>query len=230
MHVLLVGPDLEENLSLRYLAASLRAGGHQATIARFETMDDFHGVIAQARAADLIGLSLCYQVRAAEFLCLARTLKEQAPSRLVVAGGHYASCAARELLEHHSELDVIVVHEAERTLVELADLGELGAERLRTVQGLVYREGAELVATPPREILRDLDTLPWPDRSGPARLLAGVPSAYMMGSRGCLGACRPAAHRTAFQLLSGGDLFGYAPRAADDPGRASPRRLPGTDL
>jgi anaerobic magnesium-protoporphyrin IX monomethyl ester cyclase len=211
MDVLLVGPDLEENLSLRYLAAALHAAGHEARIARFDTMDDFHRVIEQARGAQMIGLSLCYQIRAPEFLCLARSLKEQAPQRGVVAGGHYASCAARELLEHHSELDLIVVHEGERTLTQLADLGELTPAALASVPGIVYRDGSEVSSTPPREILRDLDTLAWPDRTGPARLLAGVPSAYMMGSRGCVSACDYCCISTLHRMVPGRKFRQRAP-------------------
>ena len=203
MHVLLVGPDLEENLSLRYLSAALRAGGHRATIARFDSMHDFDRVVEQARGADLIGLSLCYQIRAPEFLELARTLKARNPERPVIAGGHYASCAARDLLERHSELDLIVVHEGERTLVELADLGALLPASLARVAGVVYREDGRIVASSPREILTDLDALPWPDRTGPARLLAGVPSAYMMGSRGCLGACDYCCISTLHRMVPG---------------------------
>ena len=39
MHVLLVGPEFEENLSLRYLAAALRQAGHTASLARFKLAD-----------------------------------------------------------------------------------------------------------------------------------------------------------------------------------------------
>ena len=40
MRVLLVGPDQESNLSLLYLAASLRAAGHAPEIAPFNTWGD----------------------------------------------------------------------------------------------------------------------------------------------------------------------------------------------
>jgi anaerobic magnesium-protoporphyrin IX monomethyl ester cyclase len=216
MHVLLVGPDLEENLSLRYLSAALRAGGHRATIARFDSVHDFDRVVDQARGTDLVGLSLCYQVRAPEFLELARTLKARNPERPVVAGGHYASCAARDLLERHAELDLIVVHEAERTLVELADLGGLAPASLAPIPGILYRDQTQVVATRPREILADLDSLPWPDRRGPARLLAGVPSAYMMGSRGCLGACDYCCISTLHRMVPGKRFRQRAPEKIAD--------------
>ena len=217
MHVLLVGPDLEENLSLRYLSSALKAAGHRATIARFDSMQDFDRVVFEARGADLIGLSLCYQIRAMDFLKLARTLKARNPERPVLAGGHYASCAARELLEMHEELDLIAVHEAERTLVELAELNALTPEALASIPGIVYRDGGRVVATPPREILADLDELPWPDRTGPARLLAGVPTSYMMGSRGCLSACDYCCISTLHRLVPGRRFRQRSPeRIADE--------------
>ena len=189
MRVVLVGPDLEENLSLRYLLSSLKSAGHEATLAAFDTMDDFAKVMAIAGPADLVGLSMCYQVRANEFLGLAAALKAARPARPVVAGGHYASCAASDLLQRHPELDAIAIAEGERTLVELANLRDFSPASLSLVPGMVYRDGDRVVATKARPALAELDSLPWPDRSGPARLMSGVPTAYLMGSRGCLGAC-----------------------------------------
>ena len=172
MRVLLVGPDLEANLSLLYLAASLRRAGHAATIARFDGPQDAAGVLAAAREADLVGLSMSFQVRAAEFLELAAALKRAAPDRPVVAGGHHASCAARELLEDHPALDAIVLHEGEETIVELAELGEGLAARASEVRGVASRRDGQVHVSPPRPIVADLDRLPRPDRSGPARLLS----------------------------------------------------------
>ena len=203
MRVLLVGPDLEENLSLRYLASSLRAAGHQPEIAAFETAADAPAVLAAATAADMVGLSMCYQIRAAEFLALARDLKQKYPGQHVIAGGHFASCAASDLLERHPELDLIAVHEGEQTIVELAGLSVWSEAALTKIPGLVFRAQDKLAKTPTRAALADLDRLPWPDRSGPARLMAGVPTAYMMGSRGCLSACDYCCISTMHRLVSG---------------------------
>ncbi len=203
MRVLLVGPDLEENLSLRYLSSSLRAAGHEAEIAPFDSVSDAPAVRAASAGADLVGLSMCYQIRASEFLALARDLKQSNPNQRVIAGGHYASCAATELLGRHPEIDLIAVHECEQTIVDLASLPSWTEEHLSHVPGLVYRAQGRLATTRPRAALADLDSLPWPDRSGPARLMAGVPTAYMMGSRGCLSACDYCCISTMHRMVSG---------------------------
>jgi anaerobic magnesium-protoporphyrin IX monomethyl ester cyclase len=188
MKLLLVGPEREENLSLRYLSASLLAAGHGVSIAAFDSLADLERVVEQARGVDAVGLSLCFQVRAREFLSLAATLKLYAPRVPIVAGGHYATCAADELLAHHPDLDVVVLHEGELTLVELAEAG-FDPARFPSIKGLAYREADTIRRSAPRPKLAELDTLPFPDRRGPVRRHAGIPTAYLMGSRGCYSSC-----------------------------------------
>jgi radical SAM superfamily enzyme YgiQ (UPF0313 family) len=203
MNVLLVGPDFEENLSIRYLLSSLRAGGHQVTFAAFDGPHDTDRVLAATAGADLVGLSMCFQVRAREFLLLASAIKAARPGLGIVAGGHYASCAAHDLLAHHPELDLVVLHEGERTLLELANLGTLDSDRLKSVSGLVYRAGSEIRTTAARPMIEDLDSLPLPDRSGRVRTQAGVPVAYLLGSRGCIGSCTYCCITTLHRLAPG---------------------------
>jgi len=188
MRVLLVGPEREENLSLRYLSGALLAAGHQTVLAPFDRLDDLGKVVTAARGAEAVGLSLCFQARAREFLTLAAALKLYAPRVPVVAGGHYATCAAAELLEHHPALDLIVLHEGEQTLVELCAAG-FDPARYPSIPGLAYRDGTAIRRSAPRPALTDLDRLPHPDRRGPVRRLAGVRTAYLMGSRGCTSSC-----------------------------------------
>ena len=186
MNVVLVGPNQEENLSLGYLSSSLRAAGHEVGLAPFNDEADGPRVLDAAAAADLVGLSMAFQIRAPEFQRLARALKERKPSQFIVAGGHFASCAAGELLRDQPQIDAIVIHEGERTLVEIADSAGALPEELANIPGIAYRRGDEVVHSGPRPCVEDLDELPWPDRDGPVYLYAGVPTAHMLGSRGCL--------------------------------------------
>ena len=189
MKVLLVGPDYEENLSIRYLSSSLQNSGHEAMLGTFNSLADAAAVEELAPRADIVGLSMCFQARAQEFLSLAKRIKAQHPQKLVVAGGHYASCAAQPLLADHPELDILVIHEGEHTLVEIANaLPEL-PNRIAAIAGIAYRDGKQVRFTPPRRTISDLDALPFPDRCGRQHVIAGIPTSYMMGSRGCYGQC-----------------------------------------
>ena len=189
MRVLLAGPDFEENLSIRYLSASLLCAGHETILAPFNTAADIPDVAGAAHYADVVGLSVCFQARAQEFLDLARRIKSREPRKLIVAGGHYASCAAEPLLAYHPEIDIIVIHEGERTLVEIANAAPSLESHLPEIPGIAYRQGGHVRFTNPRRIADHLDELPFPDRRGPVHTIAGVATSYLMGSRGCFGSC-----------------------------------------
>jgi anaerobic magnesium-protoporphyrin IX monomethyl ester cyclase len=203
MRVLLAGPDFEENLSIRYLASSLQATGHEALLAVFNSADDVEAVAELSREAEIIGLSVCFQSRAQEFLILARRIKQLHPQKLIVAGGHYASCAAQALLEHHPELDVIVIHEGEQTLGEIVEATANLKEYLPKIPGIAYREDGQVLFTPKRRTLDDLDTLPFPVRAGRIHTIAGVPTSFLMGSRGCYENCAYCCITTLHNLAPG---------------------------
>jgi TonB family protein len=203
MRVLLAGPDFEENLSIRYLASSLQAKRHEVSLAVFNSADDVEAVAEQAGEAEIVGLSVCFQSRAQEFLTLARRIKQLHPDKLIVAGGHYASCAAQDLLEHHPELDIIAIHEAEQTLLEIVAATANLNEDLPKITGIAYREDDQVRFTPKRRTLDDLDTLPFPERQGRIHSIAGVPTSFLMGSRGCYENCAYCCITTLHNLAPG---------------------------
>lgn len=203
MRVLLAGPDFEENLSVRYLASSLQAAGHEPILAVFNSADDVEAVAEQAGDAEIVGLSVCFQSRAQEFLTLARRIRQEHPEKLIVAGGHYASCAAEPLLEHHPELDIIVIHEGEGTLLEIVAAATNLRDGLPKINGIAYREDSHIRFTPKRRTLDDLDTLPFPERRGRIHTIAGVPTSFLMGSRGCYENCAYCCITTLHNLAPG---------------------------
>jgi TonB family protein len=203
MRVLLAGPDFEENLSIRYLASSLQAKRHEASLAVFNSAEDVETVAELAGEAEIVGLSVCFQSRAQEFLILARRIKQLYPQKLIVAGGHYASCSAQPLLEHHPELDVIAIHESEQTLVEIVAAAANLKEDLPKIAGIAYRDDDQVRFTPQRRTLDDLDTLPFPVRHGRIHTIAGVPTSFLMGSRGCYENCAYCCITTLHNLAPG---------------------------
>ena len=79
MRVLLAGPDFEENLSIRYLASALQAKQHETSLAVFNSAGDAEAVAEQAAEAEIVGLSVCFQSRAQEFLTVARRIDNSIP-------------------------------------------------------------------------------------------------------------------------------------------------------
>lgn len=190
--VALCGPELEENLSLRYLVASLRAAGIEAHVLAASQPEDFPAVLGRILRAPepplAVGLSLAFQWRAPEFVALAVALREEGYRGHITAGGHFATFAAAELLRDFPALDSICRQEAEETLVALARALATGAA-WQNIPGVVARDRdgsarfAQMPAPP------DLSQLPWPARDGePARCFDhGI--APLVSSRGCYANC-----------------------------------------
>jgi anaerobic magnesium-protoporphyrin IX monomethyl ester cyclase len=190
--VALVGPEVEENLALRYLAAALSAAGVEARILPFDRPEQLGALAGELAAAEsppaLVALSLAFQGRAMEFLGLAVALRRAGYRGHLTAGGHFGAFAFREVLRDFPELDSLCLHEAEETLVALVRSVQAGSP-LAEVAGLACRGPQGEVMVTARRPPPDLSRLPWPDRRGePARCL-GHGIAPLIASRGCYGDC-----------------------------------------
>ena len=99
-------------------------------------------------------------VSCVEGLRIARLAKELGAK--VIAGGCFFSHVAREVLGT-GLIDIVVHGEGEQTIVELVQVLESGDRHaLRTVAGTSFLDGEEVVFTGHRELLADLDRLPFP--------------------------------------------------------------------
>ena len=119
---------------------------------------------------------------------------------LVVFGGPEAVNYAEQYLVHG---DVIVSGEGEATLAELVPhLREFGLTKLHDVRGILFRDGDAIASTPPRDLIRDVDALPFPDRAAidMERYLDtwkrhhGVRSISLITARGCPYRCQWCSH------------------------------------
>jgi anaerobic magnesium-protoporphyrin IX monomethyl ester cyclase len=193
--VALVGPELEENLSLRYLASSLARAGHTTTIIPFNRERDLPRVIRDVvcprdggATADFVGLSLAFQWRARDFLGLAIALREAGYRGHVTTGGHFATFASKDILRDFPEIDTICRQESEETLVRLVNAVARG-QSVSELPGLAYRTSEGNIALTPEATLPDLVTLPRPDRRGKPASCLGHRFAPLVSSRGCYANC-----------------------------------------
>jgi radical SAM superfamily enzyme YgiQ (UPF0313 family) len=149
--VALVGPELEENLSLRYLASSLAAAGFPTEIFPFDGEEQFHGVLdgilGRTEPPLLVGLSLSFQRRAKDFLALAVALRRAKYAGHITAGGHFGTFACLDILSDFREIDSICRHEAEETLVRLA-LAVSASGDLARILHLDKSHGVEILDQP----------------------------------------------------------------------------------
>lgn len=123
-----------------------------------------------------------------------RTAKEEIPGVLTVLGNSHPTFMFREIFAEHADVvDVIVRGEGEETGVELIEAWRVRAP-FNNIRGLAFMQDGNVVVTPPRHFIRDLDQLepawnlvPWKEytyRPKPDSTLAIVSS-----SRGCREHC-----------------------------------------
>lgn len=123
---------------------------------------------------------------------VAEIVKACDPDTLVVVGGPHPSMTGPEVLGV-PHFDVAVRGEGEQTLVELLSAVEQGAP-LDGIEGIVFRRNGEVVETPARTFVEDLDTLPHPHRSAAEALIDREqfpPEAFsfIFATRGCPNNC-----------------------------------------
>jgi radical SAM superfamily enzyme YgiQ (UPF0313 family) len=179
-------------LSLAYLASSLVKAGHKVQVID-ATADrlDASGVARLIQSFDSpVGGITTNVGMASQAVALARYLKKAFPTRRIVMGGPWATIEHR-LIVKKGIADVVVRCEGEITMVKLADALDNNVDLAR-VEGITYKNDAgELVITPDRPAIEDLDALPFPawelfPRSKKYRFLhRGMPFFPIMTSRGC---------------------------------------------
>jgi len=186
MRIHLVGADFEENLGLCMVAAAAEAARHRVEVLAFNDGCQLEPLARRILddGPDLVGLSIQFQHRAHEFLLLARRLRAGGYRGHITCGGQFPTMAWSEVIRGGWGVDSVVLHEGERTVVELLE-ALAGGRALSGVAGLALPGGR----TAPRRLEDELDRLPLARRYRPHTLHMGVPFIPIMGSRGCWGRC-----------------------------------------
>jgi radical SAM superfamily enzyme YgiQ (UPF0313 family) len=152
-------------MNLAYLASSLRQAGLRVAIADYEALpysEDHLAELLQRLSPGVVGFSATTPTIGSAAL-LAQAVKRLRGDTVTVVGGSHASALPKETLEEFSFFDYLVRGEGELTLAELClRLCDGGADR--EIRGIAYRSGGGVMVNPPRELVADLDSLPFPAR------------------------------------------------------------------
>lgn len=188
-------------LGLVYIAAVLREAGHDVNLIDPENQDMTYEVMAslvQKENPDIVGITSVTS-NFGNAIKVAETVKRSGNS-LVVLGGVHATSLPDEILEKHPEIDLVVVGEGEITMRELCSTMDSGEKvDYSTIPGLAFRnDSGQVEKSPPRPLIMDLDSLPFPARDFlpmekynvqiHLSSVKGV-KATMLSSRGCPNFC-----------------------------------------
>lgn len=179
--------------SLLYLAPFLIEDGHEVVYLEglFHSLEGVIDELARI-SPDVLGMTIT-SVDWENSRWMINELKERFPDTVMVGGGIHPTLWLERCFEECSGLDITVIGEGEHTMRELA--ARLAAEEpLDGVKGLIFRDGSGgLVKTAPREVVKDIDPLPFPAHElvdiaeylPSPTFYNSLPHANIIGARGC---------------------------------------------
>lgn len=192
-------PYYTENLGIQYIGGVLRNAGFDVRIinADYENMDNEQIVnLICENDTDLLGIAPCY-INMDGAIKIIQKIKSRHSSIITCLGGHHATFCCNEILKNEDVIDFIVRGEGEETSLELAEAIEshYGSipplEVLSTIKGLSFRYDKEVIHNKDRDIIEDLDRIPFPVRDPMDKILEMGEHAMplLCTSRGCPANC-----------------------------------------
>lgn len=186
-------------LGLLYLSAFLKKAGFSTEIfdSTFSQREDLFARFRAGRGVMGIYTNL---ITRASVLSIVR--EARANGWIVVLGGPECANYPPQYIEHGAH--VVVIGEGEATMAELIPaLAERGPHRLHGVAGTVFQdETGQVVTNSERAQIKDIDSIPWPDRESIDqqryvdvwRKHHGMGSVNLITARGCPYRCNWCSH------------------------------------
>jgi anaerobic magnesium-protoporphyrin IX monomethyl ester cyclase len=198
MKIVLINPPSEKGkyehdlmsipkIGIGYLCAFLEKNSIECSIidSKFERIG-LEEVLrrVEQEAPDIVGISaMTSEIHSGAEA--ARKIKERMPSCTTVVGGAHSISIPQETMEEFPEFDILVTGEGEYTLLEIVNVIR-AAGPLDDIKGIMFRRDGQIVSTPQREWIEDLDSLPFPAWHKYPRV---APFYYVLSSRGCPNNC-----------------------------------------
>ncbi|MBU2633614.1 MAG: B12-binding domain-containing radical SAM protein [Nanoarchaeota archaeon] len=143
---------------------------------------------------DVVGLSFTSSLK--EYaIKYVKITKEVIPKTTIVAGGPHPTVCPEETIKELG-IDFVVCSEGEKTFPEL--LNSIKNKSVKSVKGIAYRNGEKIKVNPSREMIQNLDEIPWPARDllpmeKYLKMASLMPMPYpntnILVSKGCPGNC-----------------------------------------
>jgi radical SAM superfamily enzyme YgiQ (UPF0313 family) len=187
-------------LGILYLATVLREKGIEVSVldqpAKGFTIEETVSWVEKENP-DIVGFST-FASSGRTAALISNRVKERNPNITTVFGNYYATFNPERILRKYPSVDIIARGEGENTILELESCIR-NKEELKKVRGITFRNEKSIVSTPEQPLIRDLDSLPFPDRNlidvDYHSIIAGAnvaPKKFtsIVSSRGCVYKCR----------------------------------------
>jgi len=170
--VALVNPPIVEGtfrhqlflpMGLAYLAAVLEQQEIEVKIIDCQSLFINHQQLGKELSffqPNVVGITSIAPLMSSALLS-AKTAKEAIPDVKVIMGGPHATFMDEQIIANESAVDLIVRGEGEQTLLEIAQNLD-DKTKIEQIQGITYRENNDVIRTPNRPFIQNLDSLPRP--------------------------------------------------------------------
>ncbi|GAB6154029.1 hypothetical protein JCM17380_27790 [Desulfosporosinus burensis] len=179
-----------------YVAGMLISEGHEVEIIEgFLDGLDYQEIERRVKAIqpDMIGVHMVYhwQTDTALYAFLHKVKAEQLSS-YITAYGYYPTTDLEDILQKCPDIDSVILGEPELTFAMVVEAltkdftKTLTNQGLKNLPGLAQRDDSGMIVFQRRELVGDLNALPFPVRT---EALFRLPEVNLQGSRGCYGGC-----------------------------------------
>ena len=93
-------------------------------------------------------------------LATASAIKKILPQSKIVMVGTHATATAKDLLQTNHHIDAVAQGEYDRTAIELAHALD-NKQSWQNITGITFRQNHEIIQTPPRDLIDNLDIFPF---------------------------------------------------------------------
>lgn len=178
-------------LGLEYITAYLRKEGINAKNFVFEA-EMIQDAVEEVLACNpsVIGIHF-YREAETSIFSFARKIKQVRKDITIVVGGHTATLFSAHILQKEPCIDIVSYGEGELTFVDMCKRIQ-NKESLRECKGIFYRKDDCIMRNPERELIENLDELPYPslDIVIEKNKTTKAVFAAISTSRGCMGNCK----------------------------------------
>jgi radical SAM superfamily enzyme YgiQ (UPF0313 family) len=203
-----------ESLAIEFLSSYLKSKGHQVDfifdprsfsteVVSSEKLANFfdikEGIVSSLikLKPDFVGFSV-FTINYQRTLELASLIKKRLPKTKIILGGIHPT-SVPDLVIKQESVDIVCVGEGEEALNEL-----LSGKPIATIKNLWYKKNGRAFKNPARQLIKNLDHLPFPNKDIYYKIYPGfAKDYYTITSRGCPFACTYCANSVIRRVYQG---------------------------